>query len=333
MSVLKEFGPLGFGWRVLPVVAVICLPAAAQTVVNVPPEPAPQVVVSNTTINLFDGGVIPGLRIGASDGSVNEVELNILGGAIETELEVLAGARVNIDSGVVRQRGSGGLQVFGGEVNFTGGVITGQLQVGHFDGGVFHYRGGLIGQDTELRGGSFNVYGGEFLLDGQPVEEFEDAIQFDIPDGSALSGTLADGTPFAFSTFLTPFSEQISPGVLTLHRAPVPEPGPSVIDVPAAAAPPGLRAGQTLNVHPGGMIDDIFTANPGSTVNINGGSVGDLFEAVGATVNISDGAVGGAFSAVSESIVNVSGGSLGNLNLASESRASVTGGIIGAIDV
>ncbi|MCH8091041.1 MAG: hypothetical protein IIC57_01685 [Proteobacteria bacterium] len=53
---------------------------------------------------------------------------------------------------------------------------------------------------------------------------------------------------------------------------------PPVIDVPASAAPLGVRQGQTLNLGDGGALRDQFKAGRGSTVNIAGGTVGEGFK-------------------------------------------------------
>ena len=52
-------------------------------------------------------------------------------------------------------------------------------------------------------GSHVTISGGEFRLDGVLVEGLETVgatLVFDIPDGALLSGVLADGTPFAFSS-------------------------------------------------------------------------------------------------------------------------------------
>ncbi|MCA9232129.1 MAG: hypothetical protein KDA57_15885 [Planctomycetales bacterium] len=299
------------------------MPINGQTVINIPPDPVPVIVNSNTTINLLDGGSIPDdFSIGSADGSLTNIELNVFGGAIERSLSTEVGTTVNMsgglvelgmtvggelnisggtiegritvrDSAIVNFSGGevdattfGGMRLSGGEVTFTGGAISGQLLLSENEGGVFNYKGGRIGQDMELWGGSFNVFGGEFLLDGVPLEDFSDSIQFDIPEEGVLSGVLPDGTSFALNKSFTRHQDLIVDGVLTLFKAAIPDLGPLVIDVPSSPTPKGLRTGQVLNLNPGGTIGDIFTINPGSTLNVNGGDVGFLLEAVNATVNV-----------------------------------------------
>ena len=74
-----------------------------------------------------------------------------------------------------------------------------------------------------------------------------------------LSGTLADGTPFAFSSNE---GDTIAAGSITLQAADVAN-GPAIINVPAVAAPSGVHYGQTLNLSDGGTLNDDFNAGWG----------------------------------------------------------------------
>lgn len=348
------------------IVTIDSLAAHGQAVVNIPPDSLPITVNSDTTINLWDGGAIPDdFSIGSADGSLSNIELNIMGGTVGRRLriddgatvnmsggtagpamfadggelnitggniqgrfDVGDGATVNLSGGKVTTTNFGGMRLLGGEVNFKGGEISGQLELNGAAGGVFNYKGGRIGQDMEVWGGNFNIFGGEFLLDGAPLEDFSDSLQLDIPAEATLSGTLPDGTTFAFNKSFTSHQDFIVDGTLTLYKSAIPTLGPLVIDVPSSPSPRGLRSGQILNLNLGGTIGDIFTANPGSTLNVNGGNVGVLLEAVNATINVSNGSVGTAFAAYSDSTVNVSGGVVSDLDIASGSVLSMSGGTI-----
>jgi hypothetical protein len=72
-----------------------------------------------------------------------------------------------------------------------------------------------------------------------------------------------------------------------------------------------VAAGEVLILHDGGMLPDHFIAGPRSRVDIEGGEVGDFFQAVGSEVNIRGGRVGGAFAAFAGTEVTISGGTFG----------------------
>ena len=148
-----------------------------------------------------------------------------------------------------------------------------------------------------------------------------------IPFASVLSGTLADGTPFAFSGY---DDDVISSVPITLVAVPLSPVTPSTILVPSDPAPEGLRSGQNLVVAAGGVVGDNFNAAVGTSVEVTGGQIGNNFEAVAAHVEISGGTVGSYFSAFAGSKVEISGGSVGNVFRASGgSVVNLTGGSLG----
>ena len=172
--------------------------------------------------------------------------------------------------------------------------------------------GGAIRNDFAANSGSaVHLFGGEFRLDGVPIAGLGtvgNTVAINIPSGSQLSGTLADGTPIAFTFKLGDF---INNGTLSLHAAALPAVGPATVNVPATAAPLGIRQGQTLNLGAGGLIGGgghIFGAGLGSTVNVTGGEIQAGLRAVGATANITGGTVRGVY-AFGESQINISGSS------------------------
>jgi hypothetical protein len=189
--------------------------------------------------------------------------------------------------------------------------------------------GGTLG-DRFQSSGSTKISGGDFRLDGVPVDGLEyngSESVFDIPAGSVLSGTLADGTPFAFSDR---DGDRFELGTLRLQRWDPPPRGPAAIYLPSGSAPTGLREQQTLIVGPGGKLGDNFTAGWGSVVTVVGGAVGNNFEAVGAQVTIAGGSVGDNFDAFYGSVVNITGGKVGNFLTAHRgSVVNITGGDVG----
>lgn len=260
------------------------------TTLNVPPDSATRSIGSNTQLNLRDGGAIgPSFNAGRPAGGSINVEVNIFGGSAGSLFQAHSGSTVNILGGSVA------------DLFFA------------FDGSTVNFAGGSIGDDfNAFTGSSINIVGGEFRLDGARVEGLDsvgNTRAFNLPGGSVLSGTLADGTPFAFSSHdLDTFPD----GTITLKVAALPAVGSPQIMLPADLVPRGIRAGQTLIVAEGGGIGDNFNAGPDSTIILAGGRVGRNFEAVGAQVNISAGSIGDSFDAFDGSTVNISGGSLGS---------------------
>jgi len=162
-----------------------------------------------------------------------------------------------------------------------------------------------------------------------PVSGFTSLVDeqaINLNKGSVLSGVLANGTPFAFSSLK---SDVISDGTLRLTTAVLPPIGPAVIMLPNDPAPIGIRSGQTLVVKDGGVVHDNFLAGWDSTLVITGGTIGRDFATVGAKVSISGGTIGEFFGAFSGSEVNISGGSVGEYFRAnSGSVVNISGGSV-----
>ena len=68
-----------------------------------------------------------------------------------------------------------------------------------------------------------------------------------------------------------------------------------------------------INVSEGGLIDEFFSANSGTEVNVSGGDLADFFYAFsGSEINISSGNVGICMDSFDGSLVNISGGTIGD---------------------
>ena len=301
------------------------------TVINVPPELAPEEIGSDTQLNLFETDEpLRSFSAGAFDGSSTNVELNIFGG------EILNGLSAN--------RGS--------TVNFSGGFLH-RVYAG--EGSIVNLTGGSLGRSFSASSGSqINLYGGEFQLNGVPISglnQVGDLLGLDLPEDSVLSGTVADGSPFAISSFNY---NRIDDGTITLIATELPPLSKTLFVAPNDPIPSGIGAGQTLIVEEGGVIESDFNAIGGSTVNIVGGLIGRRFSAIGAqvsvsggrieadfiamgsTVNISGGTVGSGFSLryeefrAQDSVVNISGGKIGGLNTY-DSVVNISGGTTNAV--
>jgi hypothetical protein len=316
------------------------IPAAIPTAFHSPRDPVPRGLRAGQSLTVADGGVV-GNNFNANWGSV----VTVAGGQVGENFEAI-GAVVNISGGSIRGLAtafsgsvfnlSGGsignnFHAFSGSVvNITGGAIEHLFEA--FDGSVVNLSGGAIDDTFWAHAGSqLNISGGEFRLNGVPISglnEVGSTRAFDFPDRTVLSGTLADGTPFAFAD---QDYDVFDAGTVTLRAAPLPAASPAVFHVPTDPAPKGLRTGQTLIVENGGALGDRFNANWGSMVTINGGQVDNYFEAVGALVNIAGGTIGGGFDAFYGSVINISGGTIGGVFTANRgSVVNISGGSFGA---
>jgi hypothetical protein len=269
---------------------------------------------ANSVVDLFGGTL--GAQFTARDTIVN-----ISGAEIGYGFEAQTGSQVNILSGSVGDYFESEDSV----INISGGSVGNFLWASN---SPVHLSGGSIGHGVTA--GEFHIYGGDFRVDGELIEGLssdDSSRTFELPRHAVLSGTLADGTPFAF-TGLDLESDRLY-GIL-LHASAPPLIGPAVVNVPSDAVPKGVRQGQTLIVGEGGVIRDNYNVGWNSALEVAGGQVGDGLEAVGASVTVSGGNVGQAFSAFYGTTVNITGGNVGQyFNANHGSVVNITGGSVG----
>jgi hypothetical protein len=270
------------------------LSARAQftTIINVPPNiPNSQTIDSNTQVNMTSGSIGPVFNAGNPNGSSTNVEVNVFGGTVGAGFNAYNGSTVNL---------------YGGTINDT---------IDAYSGSTFQISGGRMGDVFRGFPGSHVVIsGGEFRLNGTLIEGLETVpsiLPFDLPEGSVLSGTLADGTPFAFSSNDTISSftggDTFPSGSLELRAVALPATGPSTITLNSANALSGIRDGQTLIMQANGRIGRHFSAGWGSSVMMTGGFIDQNFEAVGASIVASGGTIGFRFDAYTGTSVMLSG--------------------------
>ncbi len=248
--------------------------------------------------------------------------VSIDGGSIDRGFEA-TGAMVTLSAGSIGEQSSiyrgTTLQVLDGEVgsNFEAapgsrleirGGSLGAVFVAH-PGSQVVYSGGRIDPYFQVSpDSSFQVEGGDFKINGAPIAALASpgvVQQTDLPEFGVLSGTLSDGSSFAFSSG----DQWFAPGTLTLKATDVLTAGPALIRLPSDPVPRGLRFGQTLLLADGGEIGDHFTADWGSIVRMSGGRIGQRFQAVGSLVNVTGGVIK-SINALMGSVVNLQGGSV-----------------------
>ncbi len=284
-----------------------------------------EITGSGTTLNINGGSI--GSSFDATDGSIVNLTTGSIGGVRGTD------STINIDGGT-----AGG--VSGNLLNLTDGSIElADVETLNMSGGTIgpesqirteaNLSGGSIGRQLEVDSGAeLNIFGGEFMLDGVTIAGLDnpgDSAGVTLTSPFQLTGILEDGTPFAFHDL---DRDLITDANITLFRTALPAIGPASISLPTDPVPDGLRDGQTLTIEAGGSTGEIFNAGPGSTVILDGGEIGEDFEAVGADVQILDGIVQDHFDALAGSTVLISGGDIREFSALNGSIVEVTGGLI-----
>ena len=319
------------------------LRAQFATIVDVPPSIVgnDQAIESDTQLNVLDGGQVGiSLSVGSPDGSSANVELNVLGGTVGNRLEAFHGSTVNVTAGFIgpffdANSGSivnisGGFiaddfDAFAGStVSINGGTVANGFGIG--PGSVVTISGGAVGDRlVAAAGSSVTLAGGEFRLDGMLIDTVGTV---DVSGGQLLSGTLADGSPFAFSSS---DGDLFAPDSLRIELAEIRPIGNLILTASIDPLPPGIREGQSLVVDNGAVVDDHFAAGRGSQVTVEqGGAIGANLESVGAMVSVQGGSIGDRFDAFLGSTTTISGGTVGSdFDALRGSSVAVSGGSVG----
>ena len=287
--------------------------------------------------------------------------VNVSGGSIDYFLDAYRGAIVNVlEGGTVGNfslHDGGRLVVDGGSVGnasvynnsslrVTAGTVRGSIRVGinssvTISGGDLRDEisitsnsnlkivGGRLADGLIAPDGSSVLLGGtEFRINGELLEfdEYEYMAEFDLPDRAVLSGVFFDGSPFAFSS---DERDRIGLGVLRVSRSAFGFLGPGVSGQPLPSRVfPGLKPGETMTLNTGEQIGDNLTAGWESSLTIDGGAVGDNFEAVGAQVDLVEGSIGREMDAFFGSVINIHGGTVDDgLDVHDGGMVNVMGGI------
>lgn len=184
VSLVRSFASQNY---TLPATLLLLLCALASvasgqfaTVIDVPPDVAPQQIDSNTQLNLSDGGLLPsGFVSGRSDGSSSNIEINVSGGTWPTTASIFANAGTTLNiidgsAGYVHLRNNAVL-------NFDGGQLNG---LGALEDAVINMRGGTINGIVGL-GNSC----GPFVVENPCGND-------NIPTLNLFEGTLLSGSAF-----------------------------------------------------------------------------------------------------------------------------------------
>ena len=285
------------------------LPAAAQTVINVPPSsigPFEENIDSGTTLNVFDGGDVELLN--ALSGSI----VNISGGSVGSRrFNAFADSIVKISGGSV---GDNFTAFPGSTVTISGGSVGANFAA--FSDSTVEISGGSFGIDFNAEAGSdVELLGGAFKLNGANFSSSTITLQA----GDVFTGTLQDGSPLIFFNNGTGGDfDQLNNVMLTEVALPDIDMTPVVVNAANPNGPLSLGVGQVLTLQNGGFLgvgdvvdDEIAFQALGATLNIEGGILGNFAEVAESTVNMSGGSIGEFFDLFSGSTANISGGNIG----------------------
>jgi hypothetical protein len=243
------------------VATTICtaVTSSGQTVINVPPQTAPSLIDSNTTVNLLDGGTIvtspvPSyFSVGNPDGMTQNAELNIEGGeffAVASGMRVYQGGTLNVRAGEL----VGDVTLFAGaDAHVEGGWLRAHVSIDTPDLHVepqsnLLITGGVVDSAVRVRGTAEVTSGSIHRL------RTRDAGSLELAGGAFgsighESGALGSAT--------------LSGGDFRLNGVPIAGLGTdgSVVqfDIPAGSLLSGVLADGSPFLIPGGLPDGFLT--------------------------------------------------------------------------
>jgi hypothetical protein len=275
-----------------------------QTVIDSPPTAYP----FQSAAEIFSGDVVLNVRDGAQ---------------ISRPITAHSGGTINLLGGELTQGVSVGNQ---GLLNISDGYIsglTGELSLE--TGSRTIIRGGRLTRPIRKFGSAELVIEGfDFELGGNPVPGLDapgDQTNVTVPLDAILAGVYASGAAFTFLG--EPSGGDVFFGEVTLRQAARPT-APSILHLPADPQPPGILPGQTVVLNNGGALPAGTNGPRGSTVRVNGGTLG-AFEAYHSAVEVAAGA-SGVINAYEGASVRITGGSTSFVNARSGSDLLIEGG-------
>ena len=269
-----------------------------DSLVNVRGGNLPMTRLSPRTNFVLTGGEIGGLA------SAFLAEIQIQGGKISGQTNASGAARLDITSGILDEV----------TVRFTT---------------EFRLAGGAIGT-MDNSSGSFRIEGSDFQLNGQPIDglgEVGNTVELDLPSSFYLQGVLSDGTPFLF----TDADEDVISRDFTLRRTDLPAPIPAEFSVPGDSIAQGIRSGQSVRVQSGGSIEDNFRAGIGSSLHIDGGTIGRSLDLISATLNMTAGTIESGMDVYQGAVVDMTGGVILSPTIHADSTMNYRGGAISVL--
>ncbi len=278
-------------------------------------------------LRVYEGSTVElaGGSLGADVTLLPGSEMTISGGAIVpvpglSAIVANPGSTLNVEGGVVPSRVRPEAD---STIVISGGAVADVHRAG--TGSRVEISGGSVGRLWAESGSEVTLIGSEFMLNGAPVTGAPPVESFGA--GYLFTGTLADGSPFVFSS---PASDWLG-DALVLTSVPVPSPDLTPMSVTTGAGPTtGLRTGQSLHIGGDATLADHFSCTNASLV-IEGGTIGSGLEAAGSSVSVDGGSIGDFFHVHDGSVLDISGGTIGPwFGAYSGSTVNLSGGSIGS---
>jgi hypothetical protein len=269
-----------------------CAPAYGQfaTVINVPPNPDPEYIFSDTQVNVLAGGALGAfLQSGVENGSTRNIEINVSGGSIGRQSFINAGTVLNVSAGTV---GYALEATARSVINISGGTVEHSLSAEN--GAIVNVTGGMLGEEADISDAQLTVNGGSVgddlgLFDGATLE--------------VLSGNVGGGLHLSEST--ANFSGGATGGGILITE--------STMNIMGGAVGNSVNAAHRSKVNiSSGSLGARLLLQTSSVLNMEGGSLGPDAEVRGndAVANISGGAVGPGMHLELGGVANVSGGTI-----------------------
>ncbi len=278
--------------------AALCLlgalgaPVHAQfaTVINVPPNPDPKYIFSDTQVNVLAGGALGAfLQSGVENGSTRNIEINVNGGTIGRQSFINAGTVLNVSAGRV---GYALEATARSVINISGGTVEHSLSAQN--GAIVNVTGGMLDEEAGISDAQITVNGGTV---GDDLGLFDGAT-LDVLSGNVGSGLHMSGSTANFSGGTTGGGILITESTMNVMGGAV---GNSV----------NVAHSSTVNISSGSLGARLLLQTS-SVLNMEGGSLGPDAEVRGndAVANISGGTVGPEMHLEMGGVANVSGGTI-----------------------
>lgn len=283
--------------------------------------------VSEGSLAIISGGEI-GEELSLSEGSLARMSGGTIGGIFGNYFEgvtAVRGSRFLMSGGKVQ----GSLNVSDSFAEVTGGTIEWTVVAGPYS--HVDISGGTHGAIRSSYNSNVKLAGGEFRLDGVPIEGLGVFSQeIDFPEGSLLTGLLADGTPLIVANQIGYLHDEILEDRISLRFSTPPPTGETRYATLNGNIPlSGLREGESFELSNGATLPANFAALPGSTLLIEGGVVEHGFQAAGATIELATGSIGEKSMIYHGTTMRVTGGEVGsNFEIGPGSRLEMSGGTI-----
>ena len=265
-------------------------------VIDLPLDPVPYFVDSNTQLNIFDMGELPNnFTLGDIFGTSDNIELNLFaGGSIGSNLMTSGGIIVNVAGGEIGD-------------DFTVGSLFAPSTT------VVNLSNGSIGDDYESIGGTTNVSGGSFgifaIFQGSTIN---------LTGGSLGEFSLMFGSDVSIDGGFIPDNGSVGTGSNANMTA-----GTINNEFGSSSDEFEVRSGSTFSMS-GGRINKTIEIN-NSSFNLTGGAVERLVAISGGQVNIEGGVIEERISLQTGSQADYSGGLLAPFFSQADTTIDVSG--------